>query len=814
MTMEIKKVFTHFFVLVFFAVGALVYFYPVLQGKTIYQSDIVQYRGMAREQDNFRSKTGQEPYWTNSAFGGMPTYQLGAQYPHSYIKDLDRLIRFLPRPADYLFLYFLSFYILMCCIGIETRMAIIGSLAFGLSTYLIIILGVGHNAKAHAIGYLPMLLGGIILVFREKRLWGFVLTALAMALEVQANHFQMTYYFMLLVLVMGITYLVAEFKNGNFLRFLGSVGLLIVAVVMGIMANATSLLATAEYAKWSTRGPAILTQDPNGNPLDRTDGLEREYITQYSSGILESLNILVPRLFGGGSVESLGDTSKTYDFLIQRGVSRSQALEFSNNLQLYWGDQPGVAAPPYVGAVIFFLFLLGLLLVKDRSKWWLLIGSLFALGLSWGKNFGPFTDFMIDYFPFYNKFRAVTSVQVILELCVPILAVLGLRQFFDYQEDASYRKKALITAAGFMTALTLLLLLFKTVLNFAGGNDSVLEQYFGADIVSIIRSDREAVYFNDILRTWIYIALSALVLWFAFKNKITKQWAIVLIGILVVLDLAGVDRRYVNAEDFVPERRMTAPIAQSNADQLILKDSTVFRVLNLDEGLNGARTSYFHHSVGGYHAAKPRRLQDLFEYQIYRNNRRALNMLNVKYLIQADESGAPGVSLNPGALGNAWFVERLLSASTSDAVMQMLDSLDIAKNAVFNTSDFEEIKEASYVLDSTATVSLISYKPNHLKYNSQNSNPGLIVFSEMYYPDGWKSFIDGKSADHFRVNYALRAMIVPEGNHVIEFRFDPEVIKQGSNWSLAGSIGLFFVILGGIVAQLLGWFKSKPKNES
>lgn len=812
--MELKKVFTHFFVLAFFAFGALLYFYPVLQGKTIYQSDIVQYRGMAREQDDFRSRTGEEPYWTNSAFGGMPTYQLGAQYPHAYVKDLDRLIRFLPRPADYLFLYFLSFYILMCCMGVETRMAIIGSLAFGLSTYLIIILGVGHNAKAHAIGYLPMLLGGIILVLREKRLWGFILTALAMALEIQANHFQMTYYFMLLVLVLGITHLVVEVRKGRFIRFLSSVGILLVAVLLGIMANATSLLATNEYAKWSTRGPAILTQDPNGNPINRTDGLERDYITQYSSGILESLNILVPRIFGGGSVEDLGTSSNTYNFLIQQGVSRSQALEFSNNLQLYWGDQPGVAAPPYVGAIIFFLFILGLILVKDRSKWWLLIGSILALALSWGKNFGILTDFMIDYFPFYNKFRAVTSVQVILELCMPILAVLGLQQIFNSHQDLSERKKALIIAASFMTTLTLILILFKSVLSFVGGNDSIMEQYFGEDIVSIIRSDREAVYISDILRTWIYVILGALLLWLSLKKIVSKQWALVFIGILVVLDLAGVDRRYVNQEDFVPERRMTAPIAQSNADQLILKDSTVFRVLNLDEGLNGARTSYFHHSVGGYHAAKPRRIQDLFEYQIYRNNRSALNMLNVKYLIQSDESGAPGVSLNPGALGNAWFVERLVPASSADQVMQLLDSLNVAQEAVYNTSDFPEIQAASFTLDSAASVALVNYKPNFLKYQSQNSNPGLIVFSEMYYPNGWEAFIDGKPVSHFRVNYTLRALRVPAGSHAIEFRFNPEVIKLGSTWALAGSIGLLLVILGGIVFQVLQWFKSKPENDA
>ncbi|MFM1877350.1 MAG: hypothetical protein RLZZ241_216 [Bacteroidota bacterium] len=808
--MEIKKILTHFFVVAFFALGAVVYFYPVLQGKTIYQSDIVQYRGMAREQELFRARTGQEPYWTNSAFGGMPTYQLGAHYPHAYVKALDRIIRFLPRPADYLFLYFLSFYILMCCLGIESRMAIIGALAFGFSTYLIIILGVGHNAKAHAIGYLPMLLAGILLVFRNKWIWGFVLTALGMALEVQANHYQMTFYFMLLVLVLGITYFIDALRKGTLSNFIKASGIIALGLLLGVMANATSILATREYADWSTRGPAILTQDPNGNPLEREDGLEREYITQYSSGILESLNLLVPRIFGGGSVEAMGSDSKTYDFLIQQGVPRSQALEFSDNLQLYWGDQPGVAAPPYVGAVMLFLFVLGLLLVKDRSRWWLLFGSLLALALSWGKNFSLFTDFMIDYFPLYNKFRAVTSIQIILELCVPILAVLGLKAFFDTQRNPAKTKRVLGIVLGSFSVLVVLMWLVGNTLNFAGGNDAILEQYFGADLVAMIRSDREAVFFSDTLRTFIYILLTAGILWLHSQNRLSKHIALLGITVLVVFDLVGIDRRYVNQEDFVASRRMNAPIAESKADQIILRDTTVFRVLNLEEGLNGARTSYFHHSVGGYHAAKPRRLQDLFEYQVYRDNRQVLNMLNVKYLIQTDESGTPAVSVNPDALGNAWFVSKLVSASNADAEMRALDSLSVANEAVYDASEFPRLSAVEFIVSEAANAQLISYEPNYLKYKTNNSNPGLLVLSEMYYPKGWQVFIDNAPASHFRVNYALRGLMVPSGNHTLEFRFVPEVISQGSIWTLVGSFGLLLAVLGALIYHFRG--NAQQKN--
>jgi len=431
MRTSLKAFFIHFFVAVFFVIAALAYFSPVLSGKILYQNDIAQYTGMAKEQNDFRKKTGDEPYWTNGAFGGMPTYQLGAYYPHNYVKKLDNLIRFLPRPADYLFLYFLGFYILLCCMKVDYRLAIIGALAFGFSTYLIIIFGAGHNAKAHAMGYIPMLLGGIILVFRKEYLWGFVLTAIAMALEVQANHYQMTYYFMLLVLILGIVYLIDAIRKKYLKHFFISVGLLLLAVSLGIAANATGLLATKEYADWSTRGPSELTINPDNSLKEKSNGLSNEYITQWSYGVTESLNLFVPRLFGGASTENLGKDSKTYDYLVERGLPRNRALEFTSGLPLYWGEQPSVAGPAYIGAIIFFLFFLGLFLVNKKAKWWLLGGVVMSLVLSWGKNFGLLTDFMIDYFPLYDKFRAVSSIQVILEFCAPILSILALVAVFD-----------------------------------------------------------------------------------------------------------------------------------------------------------------------------------------------------------------------------------------------------------------------------------------------------------------------------------------------------------------------------------------------
>ena len=789
---------THFFALAFFAVVALLYFHPVLQGKVIYQSDIVQYRGMAQEQEDFRRQFDEEPYWTNSAFGGMPTYQLGARYPHDYIKKLDRLIRFLPRPADYLFLYFLGFYILLGCMKLDYRLAILGALAFGFSTYMIVILGVGHNAKAHAIGYLPVVLGGILLAFRGKYLWGFLLTALAVALEIQANHYQMTYYFLFLVIPLGVTYLVDAIRNKELKVFFTASGLLLVAALLGIVVNATSLMATREYAEWSTRGPSVLSINPDGSTKTVTDGLDREYITQYSYGISESLNILVPRIFGGGSVEALGEDSRTYEFLTDQGVSRSQALDFSNNLQLYWGDQPIVAAPAYIGAVVLFLFLLGLLLVKGRARWWLLAASAIALVLSWGKNFSLLTDLMIDYFPLYNKFRAVSSVQVILELCVPILAVLAIRAWMAAEIPLEKKRKALIIALLGMIGLGVVLLLLKSAFDFSGANDGVLERYYGEELVDLIRRDRETVYLHDTFRSMLFILLAGLLLWLNFKKRLPGKWMILSLGLLIVVDLVSVDLRYVNKGDFVTPRQLGNSFPMTQADQQILQDTTYYRVLNPTEGLNGARTSYFHKSLGGYHAAKPQRLLDLFEFHIYQNNRRVLDMLNTKYLIQADEEGNPRAALNPGALGNAWFVSQLTAVESADQAIQSLSSLDPAREAIVNTNDFPEVVPGTFAVDSTSQIRLVSYSANALEYISENPETGMAVFSEMYYPEGWKAYIDGKPEPHFRVNYALRGMVIPGGRHEITFRFEPEVIRIGSQISLAGTAVLALLLLGGI----------------
>ncbi|WP_339664460.1 YfhO family protein [Maribacter arcticus] len=808
MKQGLKFFFIHFFVIVFFIIGALAYFSPVLQGKVMYQHDIAQYTGMAKEQNDFRKSKDQEPYWTNSAFGGMPTYQLGANYPHNYIKQLDRLIRFLPRPADYLFLYFIGFYILLCCLKVDYRLAIVGALAFGFSTYLIIILGAGHNAKAHAIAYLPVLLAGIVLVFRKKYLWGFVLTALAMALEITANHYQMTYYFMLLVLVLGMVYLVYAIKEKQIKHFFISVGILLLAVTLGISANATGLMATKEYADWSTRGKSELTINPDGSAKEDTGGLSKEYITNWSYGITESLNLFVPRLFGGASQENLGEDSKSFNYLIDKGLPRSSALNFVSGLPLYWGDQPGTSGPAYLGAVIFFLFVLGLFLVKGRHKWWLLIGSLVSLLLSWGKNFSSLTDFMIDYFPLYDKFRAVSSIQIVLELCVPILAMLALKKLFMDKVPQADKIKSLTLAAGTVFGLGVLLFVFKGAFNFVGANDDNLRMTGLEELPEMLRLDRKSVYTSDLLRSLGYVLVTSVLIWFYLKEKLKMNFIIIAIGVLVVVDLVGVDLRYVNNDNFVSKRKMLEPFQETDADKLIAKDDGVFRVFDQTDGFDSAKTAYFHQSITGYHAAKPAGMQDLFNFHVYNGNLTVLNMLNVKYVIRQDQEGNSFPIENPNTNGNAWFVKQLRPVENADAEIMALDSLDTKNVAVVNTSTFKDITQLQFQVDSTASISLIDYEPNHLTYASKNSNEGVAVFSEMYYKNGWNAYIDGVQRDYFKVDYVLRALTVPSGAHKIEFKFEPEVVVQGSKITLASTILLGLVIVGG-----LGFSFWKPKKE-
>ncbi len=621
-----------------------------------------------------------------------------------------------------------------------------------------------------------------------------------MALEIGANHYQMTYYFMLLVVILGLAYLIDAIRNKSLKHFFSVVGILVGAVILGIAANATALMATKEYADWSTRGKSELTIGPDGAESGNAGGLSREYITQFSYGITESFNLFIPRLFGGSNGEDLGTDSKAYDYLTEQGLPRSRALEFTKSMPLYWGDQPIVAAPAYIGAIIFFLFIIGMFLVRGRTKWWLVGGALMALLLSWGKNFSLLTDFMIDYFPLYDKFRAVSSIQVILELCAPLLAVMTLVYFFKPTIETNRKVRALKFGFFIVAGISAVFLVFKGSFDFTGLSDESYKRYFGDELMTMIRRDREAVYISDTIRSMIFVLLAALTLWMYLKKKLPQTIAIILLGLLIVIDLAGVDLRYVNKGDFVRQRQMDQPFQEMAYDKQIRQDTSIFRVYDPSETASGSggRTAFFHQSIWGYHAAKPAVIQDLFDFHIYKNNTRVLNMLNVKYVIQQDAEGKSYAALNPDAAGNAWFVQKLVEVNSANAEIKALDNLEVKREAVVNTAEFPALKRFNYPVESTASINLTSYKPNHLTYRSGNPNKGIAVFSEMYYPHGWNAYIDGKAATYFKANYALRAMELPAGDHTVEFKFEPVLVAEGSKITLASSILFVLILAGGI----------------
>jgi len=803
MQFSFKKLLPHCLVLLGFIVISLIYFSPVLQGKQIEQSDIMHYIGMSKQQKDFKANTGEETYWTDSAFGGMPTYQLGASYPHNYIKKLDSVLRFLPRPADYLFIYFLGFYILLLVLKVDYRLSALGALAFGFSTYLIIILGVGHNSKAHAIAYMPLVLSGILLTFQKRYIVGFLLTVVALGLEIQANHFQMTYYLMLLVLVVGLVYLIDAFKKQKLPHFVKSVGIMCIGVILALGLNATNLMATQEYVKESTRGKSELTINADGTPAEITSGLSKAYITEYSYGILETFNLFIPRFMGGGSGEDVGKNSASYEFYKTIGASPVQALQEVKNTPTYWGDQTIVEAPAYIGAVVIFLFVFALFLVKGRLKWWIVGGSILALILSYGDNdpFGFITDFFIDYIPLYNKFRAVSSIQVIVELCLPILAIFGLVKLFNKFDQDADKMRALKYSSIIVGGLALIFLLFKSALfDFVGANDGYYRQAYGEygqAFVEALKEDRITFFTQDTLRSLILVLLSAGTIFMFLKKKISENLVITAFAILILFDLVGVDRRYVNTDNFVSALQVDKPYQANAADKLIMKDTSHFRVLDVSkESRMPARAAYFHNSLSGYHAAKLKRFDELYDFHIAKNNMEVLNMLNTKYIItdgEANNVQASTAYTQPN--GNAWFISELEKLKSANEEIKALDSLKTKIKAVTTASG---LSSQRFTLDSLASIKLTEYQPNHLVFESNNTNNGFAVFSEIYYGSGWQVTIDGKEVPHYRVDYVLRGLEIPSGSHHIEFTFEPEVIQTGSHIALASSVILVLLILAGV----------------
>ncbi len=774
----------HITVIIFFIITAVLFFSPVLKGKKILQNDIVQYSGMSKELKDYRSNYEKETYWVNNAFSGMPTYQLGAKYPHNYIKKLDLLIRFLPRPADYLFLYFIGFYFLMLSLKIEYRLAVLGALSFGFSTYLIIIIGAGHNAKAHAISYMPFVLGSIIYVVRKKYIIGFILTAIFLGLQLTANHFQMTYYLMFIVIVMAIWFVVKCIKDNDRVHLIKTIVVLFTSLVFSLLMNSSNILTTMEYSKESTRGnSSSLTINSDGSPKENfSKGLDREYITQWSYGVFESLNLFIPKIVGGGSSEKLDSNSSFYQILRKSGYSPLESNQIVKNSPTYWGNQPFVEAPAYVGIAVFFLFVFSVFLYRGNHRSWLLASIILSLLLSFGKNFSFLTDLFISYFPIYDKFRAVSSIQVILELCIPIMAILGLSSLFSDKIMTKSKIRALNFTGMVFLLILIVLYLIKGFLPFSGISD----QYMDETIVEALIEDRKEIYVSQLLKSFIFISIIFSLIFLFIKEKLKKNYFIVSLAIIISTDLILFSKNYVNDENFVDAVNVENPYNLDEVYKSIIDDKSDYRVLDLTE--NSTKPNYFFNSINGYHAAKLGRYNDVMDFYLNKNHLNTLSMLNTKYII-FNQEGEKQIFKNEFSSGSAWFVKENINVFDDDQEIKSLDTLNYKEISV--SQSFESKK----YYNNTSSIVVAEKKSDYIRYDVSSDDTGLIIFSEIFYPKGWKAYINDQEVTMERFNYILRGLEVPKGKHRLEFVFDPTIVKLSSNISLFSTLGFVFIIL-------------------
>ena len=774
----------HITVIIFFIITAVLFFSPVLKGKKILQNDIVQYSGMSKELKDYRSNYEKETYWVNNAFSGMPTYQLGAKYPHNYIKKLDLLIRFLPRPADYLFLYFIGFYFLMLSLKIEYRLAVLGALSFGFSTYLIIIIGAGHNAKAHAISYMPFVLGSIIYVVRKKYIIGFILTAIFLGLQLTANHFQMTYYLMFIVIVMAIWFVVKCIKENDRVHLIKTIVVLFTSLVFSLLMNSSNILTTMEYSKESTRGnSSSLTINSDGSPKENfSKGLDREYITQWSYGVFESLNLFIPKIVGGGSSEKLDSNSSFYQILRKSGYSPLESNQIVKNSPTYWGNQPFVEAPAYVGIAVFFLFVFSVFLYRGNHRSWLLASIILSLLLSFGKNFSFLTDLFISYFPIYDKFRAVSSIQVILELCIPIMAILGLSSLFSDKIMTKSKIRALNFTGMVFLLILIVLYLIKGFLPFSGISD----QYMDETIVEALIEDRKEIYVSQLLKSFIFISIIFSLIFLFIKEKLKKNYFIVSLAIIISTDLILFSKNYVNDENFVDAVNVENPYNLDEVYKSIIDDKSDYRVLDLTE--NSSKPNYFFNSINGYHAAKLGRYNDVMDFYLNKNHLNTLSMLNTKYII-FNQEGEKQIFKNEFSSGSAWFVKENINVFDDDQEIKSLDTLNYKEISV--SQSFESKK----YYNNTSSIVVAEKKSDYIRYDVSSDDTGLIIFSEIFYPKGWKAYINDQEVTMERFNYILRGLEVPKGKHRLEFVFDPTIVKLSSNISLFSTLGFVFIIL-------------------
>ncbi|GAB3828126.1 YfhO family protein [Hymenobacter jeollabukensis] len=836
-----SRLLPHLLAVAFLLVLAVLYFSPIVfGGKTLSQHDIVQFNGGAREALLFRETTGQEALWTNSMFSGMPTYLISTRFPGDLTVYLTNIFTFgLPPIVANLFAALFCGYLLFAALGMRPLVALVGAIAIGFTSYNLIILAAGHNSKSYALAYAPLVLAGLLVTFRRNWLVGGVLFALGLTMNIRANHLQITYYLLLLVLVFGVVELIFALREKRLPEFLRNTAVLAVGALLAVGVSFGRLYTTAEYGKYSIRGKSELKTpapaqpgQPAAAPAEEGgSGLDHDYAFSYSYGIGETLTLLIPNYYGGASTSKLAADSNTGKALSGM-VDPAQLDQYLAGMPTYWGDQPITSGPVYVGAVVVLLFVLGVFVADRRTRTWLLAATLFSIVLAWGKNFASFNDLMFDFFPGYNKFRAVSMALTIAQLAMPLLAVLALARVLrarpaataaplvaglpvaqkDTPEVAGLRRH-LLMAVGITAGLCLLALVFSLGSDFAGPVDSQLPQGFPLDA---LRQDRAALLRNDVFRSIFFIVATAGVLWFYLSRKLSLTLAASLVGLLVLADLWTADKRYLGENNFT-NQTITAQFAPTKADEYILADKTLhYRVLNLANPFNDAQTSYLHKSIGGYHGAKLRRYQELIERQISPEmqqlfqdlstngqvgNPRVLNMLNARYFISPpQQNGEVQPIRNPGALGNAWFVSKVQPVQNPDQEMAALSTFDPATTAVIDVSKFPQAT-TSYV-PGGSTIQLTSYSPNELKYTANATQNELAVFSEIYYADGWNAYLDGQQVPHLRADYVLRALPVRAGQHTIEFKFEPKEYRLGNIISMVSSVLLFLVIIGGVVFAL------------
>jgi hypothetical protein len=809
--LRLKQFVPHLVVVLIILVVILAYFSPLLEGKRLKQSDITQWKGMSKEITDFREKTGEEALWTNSMFGGMPAYQISVQYKGNLIRYIDDIFKFgLPHPANLVFIYFIGFFILLMVLKVDPWLAMAGALAFTFSSYFFIILEAGHNSKAHAIGYMAPVLAGVLLAFRGKYIAGGLLTALFLALELRANHLQITYYLALIVITLGIFELISAIKTKTLTAFAKTTGLLVVAALFALSTNITNIWATWEYGKETIRGKSELTT----NPENRTSGLDKDYATQWSYGVGETFSLMIPNTKGGAS-GSLGNNEKAMEKV---DATYAQSLAGQNQ---YWGDQPFTSGPVYAGAIMVFMFVLGLFILKGNLRWWLLAVTVLSILLSWGRNFMPLTDFFLHYMPGYNKFRAVSMILVIADLAIPLLGILALKEIIEKPQILRDKQKFFYISLGLTGGLALIFYIMPQVFfNFLSSleQSAIAEQRMSLESQQLSQFDaliynlelaRVSIFKADAIRSALFIAIAAGLLWLYSRSKVNRLLVTAGIVVLIAADMIPIAHRYLNNDNFVSKSLVNNPYQPTEANKLIMKDNDPnFRVFNMSVStFQEASTSYFHKSIGGYHGAKLRRYQELIENHLSKRNDQVLNMLNTKYYIGLGQDRQPVVQINMGALGHAWFVEEHEMVANADEEIAALTAFFPEKTAIVDQRFSANLEGFTHAADSNARIELTEYQPNKLKYSYSSASDQLTVFSEIYYDKGWNAYLDGKNVDHFRVNYVLRAMVVPAGNHEIEFRFEPKVFAVGEKVSFAGSLLLILMLVGFAATEL--WKKLK-----